>query len=233
MGQKSDAGGSAQGNKLKQEPDPEENEGGEFDKMKEEKEGDQSQNPGPGKHEEIGPHNPGDGSAGPHHRYHRVGMEDDVGECRAHPAYQVKNQEFQVTEGIFNIIPEYPEKEHIDYEVKDAPVEEHGSEQRTKGAGTGPVNLNLLNTGPVAEKGAVANRNIMINGFPGGGVSNEVGDGTVFQNGAVQARGQLKDENQTVDNDQSDGEERNRPGGVDVLEGDHGSVSNYQLAINS
>jgi len=194
--------------------------------MQEKKERDQGQNPGPGEHEKISSHDTGDGSARPYHRDQGFGMEEDVSERRAHAAYQVKKQEFSVAEGVLYVVSEYPEKQHIYHQVKDAPVEKHGSEQGAEGAGAGALDLHLLNPGSLAEKGAVADRNIAVNCFSRSGVGDEVRNGTILKNRLIQSLHHLKNEDQTVDHDQADGKKGNRPGGIDVFERNHGSISN-------
>jgi hypothetical protein len=60
-----------------------------------------------------------------------------------------------------------------------------------------------------------------VNGGCSLGAEEEVGDSTVGKDRFLQTMAELEEEDQAVDDDQGDGEEREGPGGVDVLEGDH------------
>lgn len=65
----------------------------------------------------------------PDDRYERVGVEDDVSGGRTEPGEEVEDDETNVAEPVFDVVPEYPEEEHVEAQVEDVGVHEHGREE--------------------------------------------------------------------------------------------------------
>jgi hypothetical protein len=52
---------------------------------------------------------------------------------RQQPAQQVEHEEAQVPHGVFDVVPEDPQEQHVPKEVLPAAVHEHGGQQRLRG----------------------------------------------------------------------------------------------------
>ena len=82
--------------------------------------------PGEGEQYEIGPQNTGHRAARSDHRNDGLGVRGDVAKCGNGPAHQIKQNEPEFPQHVFNIVAEYPEIEHIPGQMPKAGMQEHG-----------------------------------------------------------------------------------------------------------
>src|SRR5262245_818323 len=74
--------------------------------------------PGPGEEDDIRSHHSRHGTAGPDRRYLRIRSSQDMCRCRRDPASKIKSNKPKPPENVFDVVPEYPEKQHVSANVK-------------------------------------------------------------------------------------------------------------------
>lgn len=87
---------------------------------------DQGQDPGSRIEQKIRSENPGDRPTRTDHRNLGRRMEGDVEETRTQPGDEIKKDEPEGSEKVFNVIAKNPEIEHIACKMEDSSVDEQG-----------------------------------------------------------------------------------------------------------
>ena len=114
---------------LDEEPETQDKQGREADEFYENENKHQSKNPGVGKEQQIGPQDPGHSPAGANHGNGGGGVGQNLGQSGKEAANQVKKEEAQMAQRIFDVVPEDPQVEHVSEEVEESAMEEHGRQQ--------------------------------------------------------------------------------------------------------
>ena len=79
--------------------------------------------------QQVGAQHPGDGAAGAYHRDLRGGILQHLSERRHHAAEQIERDEAPMPHGVFHIVAENPQIEHVARQMHEPAVQEHGSEK--------------------------------------------------------------------------------------------------------
>ena len=116
--------------KLKEEPEAEEEGGRDLDKPWNEDDRNQGQDLRSRVQDEVSAHDPGDGPAGTDCRYIRVPVDNQVRDSRSQTAHQVEGQVTRVSEPVFDIVSKDVEKPHVAEDVPETAVQEHEGEER-------------------------------------------------------------------------------------------------------
>ncbi len=107
--------------------------------MDNDEDGDGGQHPSVRKTDEVGSQHSRNSATGSYRRYGGTEIEQYVDNRGADAAQKVKEKKPEVTQPVFHIVSEDPEKPHVSNEVKPATVEEHGrnkgKQHRAQGCG--------------------------------------------------------------------------------------------------
>ena len=117
---------------LQGEPDDEEPDRAQFDDRDQDVD-QQGADAVAGIQEKVSAHDPGDGAAGPDQRGLGRRIDGIVGQGRQDAGHDVEQQVLDVTEGIFDVVAEHPQEQHVADEVHQAAMDEHGREHRPPG----------------------------------------------------------------------------------------------------
>ena len=134
----------------------------------------------------------------PEVRHGGVGREEPLDQRREGAAHEVEEQEPPVSERVFDVVGEDPEKEHVSREVEESAVQEHRREDRDDGGARRP---------PREQRGMEE---------PDRHEREPVHEG--FETVPLE---HLEDENGHVQDEDQPRDERNRPPRDGVAQGDH------------
>jgi len=126
---------------LTDEPQPDDDVGRRPNREEEEAERQQRHHPRPRPQDDVRAENPRDRAGRADHRERRIGVEGDEDERGEDPADEIESQEPYPAESIFDVVPEDPQEEHVEPEMQDVRVHEHGREQRAE---SGPLSEDRL-----------------------------------------------------------------------------------------
>lgn len=199
MGKKGNLGDGSPPNaeELEEEPEPEHEQGRDADKFYEDEDKHQGENPGRWKEKQVGAQNPGNRPAGPDHGNGRVRIGEDLGEASSEAADQVKEEKAEMAQGIFDVVAEDPEIEHVSEEVQESAMEEHG---RKNGEGD-------------------RHRRKLMEDLS---MDDLIGNRTPFKDKVLtfnNIQGNLVKKDQTIGQDDSNGDQGKGRGGIIVFEG--------------
>src|SRR5206468_10682569 len=121
-----EGGGASE--KLKDEPQSEDDDGGNLAHGDEEKDRDQRGYARAGKHHDISAQHAGDRAGRSDGGHARVRIHDGVRQRGQDSADQIEKEVLRVAEAVLDIVAKDPEIEHVSAEVDPAAVEKHGDE---------------------------------------------------------------------------------------------------------
>ena len=98
---------------LNQKPESQHEQGGETDEFDKDENEKDRENPGSGEEEKVSAQNPGYRSAGPDHGNGGARAREDLGESGKKTADQVEKEKAEMAQGVFDVIPEDPQIEHV------------------------------------------------------------------------------------------------------------------------
>ena len=187
MGKKGDIGDGPSPNaeELDKKPEPQDEQGRKTDQLNKDKNKKQGENARARKKNQISTQNPGHRSAGPNHRNGRFGIGKNLSQAGNQTTDQVEKKEAEMPQRILDVIPEDPQVKHVSEDVEKPTMKKHG---RKNGEGKGnfrelpedPSMVDLIRNCPPFENEILA--------FDG-------------------IQGHLVVENQTIDQDQPEGNE--------------------------
>jgi len=121
------------GEQLPDEPQADDDEGRRPDGEEEEPEREEGQHTRARPQDDVRAENSGDRAGRPDDGQRRVRIEEDEEQRGSDAADEVEDQETYAAESIFDVVPEDPQEEHVEPQVQDVRVHEHGGEQRHDG----------------------------------------------------------------------------------------------------
>jgi hypothetical protein len=142
-----------------------------------------------------------DGARRPHHRDEHVarrGRREGLGERRGDPGEHVEEEEARAPERVLDVVPEDPQRQHVEPEVKEPPVQEHRGQDRERWRDHVPPLDVLEGEDLVRDRAAAEHR-------------------------ALEPDVELPQEEEDVRRDERVRQQRGPLGGGVVLERDHGS----------
>ena len=83
--------------------------------------------------QQVGAHDAGNRARCPYQRGLRCRVNGEVGQRGQDAGSQVEHQVLDVAEGVFDVVAEHPQEQHIADEVHEAAVDEHTRQQRAPG----------------------------------------------------------------------------------------------------
>src|SRR5262245_21333051 len=113
---------------LNQEPEPQDEERRNADQADEEAHDDEGEDVGSRKEQQIGAEHPGHRPARSDHGDGRVRIERHLRERGDDARHQIEDQKSAVTQGVLDVVAEYPQVQHVAADVQEAPVQEHRRE---------------------------------------------------------------------------------------------------------
>jgi len=159
---------------------------------KNEKEG---KNASAGKQEEIGPQDPADRPAGPDHGRGGSRIGEDLHQGGEKAGNEIEEEKPKMTEGVLDVISEYPKVKHVSQKVHEAAMEEHGGENR-QGDGDGGDDMDDFPMDNLVRDGSPLKNQVLIL------------DGT---------QGELVEEDRPIGQDEKDGHNGESISGVVVF----------------
>ena len=104
---------SSHAEKLNEEPESQDNQGGNPDQLHKDEKKEQSKNPGAREEQQIGTQNAGDSPAGTHHGNLQVWVRDDLDYGGEETANKIEEEKAKMAQGVFNVVPENPKIQHV------------------------------------------------------------------------------------------------------------------------
>ncbi len=118
--------------KLKQKPESQKKISRDFNKQRDEQDGDQGQYPGFGEKQKIGAHNAGNGAAGADGRDVGIQIQQQMGQAGCHSAEKIKHQVPQGAQAILDIVAKNIQEPHVAEKMPEPAVEKHKGNQGKK-----------------------------------------------------------------------------------------------------
>jgi len=121
------------GQQLPDEPQADHDPRGRAEREEEEPERHEREHASARPQDDVAAEHTGDGAGGTDNGERRIRVEEHEEERRGDTADEVEEQETYTAESIFDVVSKDPEKEHVEPEVKQVRVHEHGREERNPG----------------------------------------------------------------------------------------------------
>jgi len=121
--------GKASREDLDQKPIPEKEKGWKLENLEKEKDGDERQDPGPRIEQQIPAHDPCDGSTRSNGWNLGIPVGKEMDQTGRYTAEEIKEKISDVPQPVLHVVSEDVKEPHVSEEVKDPPMEKHGSQE--------------------------------------------------------------------------------------------------------